>query len=208
MASLPSQTGMGLDSTFAAKYFSDQAHRSKSKVKKMSVHTSKYTCQKFFINTKLKPTNSTKCGAINAFTEGENLKLNILIAEDNPDHVELLKDSLSDAFQTDYRIWVFPLLSEAMEHLGKSPVDLFFCDLSLPDSPINETVQLLTSSEVDVPVIVLTSLSDTDLAKTLIQKGVQDYIPKEEIVPGVIFSCLHVCYGAKVSRDRKSTCYQ
>lgn len=107
--------------------------------------------------------------------------MNILIIEDNIDHLELFIDMLHEAYQHRAHIKSFSLLEEGLSYLNSHNVDLFLCDLQLPDSSITETVQRLKSLQDTPAIIVLTSLNDDLLAQDLVQQGIQDYLPKDEI---------------------------
>ncbi|MFK7767289.1 MAG: ATP-binding protein [Mariniblastus sp.] len=59
-------------------------------------------------------------------------------------------------------------------------------DLSLPDSPIHETLGRIVTQFPDVPVIVLTSLNDLDFAAKAVQQGAQDYLVKTDLSSEVL----------------------
>lgn len=103
---------------------------------------------------------------------------NILIVEDDPDHQELINASLTGHAGRLYR-WTFrSSFSTAGEHLGENATDLILLDLSLPDSPYNETLPRMLEVAGNIPIIVLTSLDDRHTIMSMIQQGAKDCIPK------------------------------
>lgn len=109
--------------------------------------------------------------------------MNILILEDNPDHLQLILEMLNESFAGESKIKCCNLLSDAVAYLEGHAVDVFLCDLQLPDSTISETVAQLRELDDAPPIIVLSSLDDERLAQQLVKDGAQDYLPKSELSP-------------------------
>ncbi len=103
----------------------------------------------------------------------------ILIIEDDPEDVILVREALSQDPVFDYSIENHERLQNALERLSVSGADIVLLDLSLPDSRGMDTfTTLMTEALVSVPVIILTSLDDEELALRAVQKGAQDYLVK------------------------------
>ena len=71
-------------------------------------------------------------------------------------------------------------LSEAIEHIEQTTPEVILLDLSLPDSHGEETFYQAKRNAPNIPIVILTGLSDVNLSKKLIQKGAQDYLVKGE----------------------------
>ncbi|MBN1805982.1 MAG: response regulator [Sedimentisphaerales bacterium] len=69
-------------------------------------------------------------------------------------------------------------LSEAVEYLGKNECDVVLLDLGLPDSKGFETVLKIQEVNAQVPIVVLTGLSDETAGVTAIKNGATDYLIK------------------------------
>ncbi|XPF93178.1 ATP-binding protein [Colwellia sp. RE-S-Sl-9] len=113
--------------------------------------------------------------------------MKVLIIEDNPDHRELIEDALN--LIEDVRV---KISSADTAQLGKSMLldgefDVCLCDLQLPDSKIEETIEWLGSKHFSLPIIILTSLNNLQIAKDLLNQGIQDYIPKNDISPPLLY---------------------
>lgn len=113
--------------------------------------------------------------------------MNILIIEDNDDHAEIISDALHDAFNTPPVIERCDKLHEGLQRLEEEGFDLCLCDLKLPDSPLNSTIETLSRSNFPRPIIVLTSVNSDAIAIQLIKAGIQDFISKEDLDPEYLY---------------------
>src|SRR5882762_8534749 len=109
---------------------------------------------------------------------GINTALSILVVEDNPGDIFLLKEFLRATDLSILRILEVDRLSEAKRVLSEEKFDLVFLDLSLPDSFGLETYTGLGPSVQRLPVILLTGLSDISIALQALAMGAQDYLTK------------------------------
>ncbi|PCK09332.1 MAG: hypothetical protein COA42_04820 [Alteromonadaceae bacterium] len=112
--------------------------------------------------------------------------MKVLIIEDNSDHFFLIEDALSQAPFDNLSVHHEKRLEPGLEALYRERFDVCLCDLQLPDAPINITVERLKCLNTETPIIVLTSLNSTDIAKDLLQEGIQDYLPKDELSPTLL----------------------
>lgn len=141
--------------------------------------------------------------------------MHILIAEDNQDHLELIVDMLKSSFGKQCKIHHHSSLQDAIRYLDRQRVDIFLCDLKLPDSPIHNTVERIKALEDAPPIIVLTSLHDDELAQQLVKEGIQDFLPKDELTPSqLVRACHYAIERKKLTRsllekneDYKAFCY-
>ena len=141
--------------------------------------------------------------------------MHILIAEDNQDHLELIVDMLRSSFGKVCKIHHYGSLQDALRYLDRQRVDIFLCDLKLPDSPIHNTVERIKALDDAPPIIVLTSLHDDELAQQLVKEGIQDFLPKDELTPSqLVRACHYAIERKKLTRsllekneDYKAFCY-
>lgn len=104
--------------------------------------------------------------------------INVLLVEDNPGDVALLKIMLSEECEGGIVIEATSRVSDAVERLDRGGFDVVLLDLTLPDAQGIEALVRLQSHAVRVPIIVQTGLDDDDLAVKAMQLGAQDYIAK------------------------------
>ena len=104
--------------------------------------------------------------------------IHILVIEDNPGDVMLLKEFLKLTGLSIQTISHADRLEQAFILLREDAPDLIFLDLSLPDSEGLETFVNLQKQAAHLPIIVLSGLSDVTVALESISLGAQDYLVK------------------------------
>lgn len=113
---------------------------------------------------------------------GDSQPLRILVVEDNPGDLFLLQEFLRSTDLEIAEVVHARLLREAKEALsaghGGERVDLVFLDLSLPDSYGLDSYIGLQAYAQKVPVILLTGLTDTQIAPQALMMGAQDFLIK------------------------------
>ncbi len=112
--------------------------------------------------------------------------LHVLLIEDNPGDVLLIRAYLRDAHGREYEVRSVDRLADGLTHLAESQVDAVLLDLSLPDSRGIETFERVQAEAPAVPTVVLTGLDDHSLALHAVQSGAQDYLVKDELTPGLL----------------------
>ncbi|MBW2001372.1 MAG: PAS domain S-box protein, partial [Deltaproteobacteria bacterium] len=105
----------------------------------------------------------------------------ILLVEDNPGDVRLIQEFLCDAKMISFQVEVAERLSDGLKALSEGRFDVVLLDLSLPDSSGLDTLEKMLSRTQQVAIIVLTGLSDEDLALEAMRKGAQDYLVKGHV---------------------------
>ena len=107
---------------------------------------------------------------------------NILIIEDNPGDVTLVREMLSGTPPTSsYNLIPAGTLAQGMAKLVEEDVDVVLLDLSLPDSFGFRTLASLQSTAPHVPVIVMTGYGDESFAARARHEGAQGFISKNEL---------------------------
>ncbi len=107
--------------------------------------------------------------------------LEILVVEDQPGDVILIREALAEAPGIDCRSTTVDRLGQARALLRDRSFDLVLLDLSLPDSSGIGTLEGVASRAGDTPILVLTGYDDIDLEIELVRRGVQEYLLKHEI---------------------------
>jgi diguanylate cyclase (GGDEF)-like protein/PAS domain S-box-containing protein len=108
---------------------------------------------------------------------------NILLIQDNPDDAKAVRNALNGSFQVE---WV-RRCSEGLERLVREGrqekqradgIAAVLIDLFLPDSQGIETFDRLFRSAPQIPILVLSTAQDENVAKLAVQHGAQDYLLK------------------------------
>lgn len=106
--------------------------------------------------------------------------LNILVVEDNPGDFLLLKDTIELSKIPVSTVDVTESLDEAISYLQNHKPDVIFLDLFLTDTSGLESFIGLKPYTQSSAVIILSGLSDTQVALEAIALGAQDYLAKGE----------------------------
>jgi PAS domain S-box-containing protein len=107
-----------------------------------------------------------------------SLKPRILIVEDNPGDLFLVKEFLKSTSLPDFEIVHAATLSEAIILLTANRFRLILLDLFLTDSEGLQTFESVYPLSAAAPVIVLTGLIDENITAETLKKGAQDYLVK------------------------------
>ncbi|MGQ9611531.1 response regulator, partial [Chloroflexus sp.] len=102
------------------------------------------------------------------------MTLQILLIEDNPDHIELVQRAFE---QGNHLLVVVASLVEARQRLDEQSFDLIICDLLLPDGRGDEL--LVTDADgLTLPVVLMTGYGDERAAVSALKAGALDYVAK------------------------------
>jgi len=129
--------------------------------------------------------------------------LKILIIEDNPGDVRLIREMLweSNAFQ--FELETADRLSVGIKLLEKKRFDIVLLDLALPDSQGMNTIIRAVEKFPRIPVVVLTGLSDEAIGVESISKGAQDYLVKGNLNCSILARCIRHAIGRKQIEEEK-----
>ena len=114
--------------------------------------------------------------------------MRILMVEDNPGDVRLLREHLvgdrrvAELFQVAH----VDRLALALESLERSSFEVVLLDLSLPDSQGIGTLNRMHEARPGLAIVVLTSIDDEVLGLQLLQSGAQDYLVKGEVTSSLL----------------------
>lgn len=111
----------------------------------------------------------------------QDTKLKILLVEDNPGDVRLLREALAEAGTAQFELTHLERLGDALKAIGEEPFDVALLDLSLPDSQGLETFLTFHASAPQVPTVVMTGLDDEAFAVKALRAGAQDYLVKGQV---------------------------
>lgn len=110
-----------------------------------------------------------------------NRPIDILVVEDNHRDVELLERELSEVAPEQFVLENAVDLDEAIEQLNRKAFHLIILDISLPGGIGFDVFTAVKERAQDIPIVVLTSVDDEDLAIMAVARGAQDYIVKSHV---------------------------
>ena len=105
----------------------------------------------------------------------------VLLIEDNEDHVQFLRQLLATSAAGQFELHTAGDLSKGIGRLKDGGIQLVLLDLTLPDSDGLETFIRVLEEAPELPLIVLSGISDVALAVETVQLGAQDYLVKGHV---------------------------
>lgn len=102
----------------------------------------------------------------------------VLLIEDNPIDRKLIQEFLKTDVLKRFHLTEANKLESALQLLSQENFDIILLDLYLPDARNLEALDKILSYKAEIPIIILTGLSDEDLSISAVRKGAQDYLIK------------------------------
>jgi DNA-binding response OmpR family regulator len=100
----------------------------------------------------------------------------ILVVDDEPDILELIKDIL----KSKYEVYTAKNVKEAVSILEKIKIELIILDIMMPQIDGWDFLWMIRGSEKyrEIPVIIVTARADAEDKLIGLKEGVKDYIVK------------------------------
>jgi PAS domain S-box-containing protein len=105
----------------------------------------------------------------------------ILLAEDSASDAEVLQENLLQIGGGRFDITWVELLGDALTRLRQQAFDVLLLDLSLPDSAGPDTIRRACYAAPQLPIVVLTGVTDERVGLEAVREGVQDYLVKGQV---------------------------
>jgi two-component system, cell cycle sensor histidine kinase and response regulator CckA len=138
-----------------------------------------------------------------------NDKIKVLLVEDNPGDVRLLREFLWDVTSVQFELMPVDKLFQALNCIKQDNFDVILLDLVLPDSQGLNTFINTHIHAPKTPIIVLTGINDETLALQAMQKGAQDYLVKGQVTGDLLVRSMRYAIQRQRSenalRDSEST---
>jgi PAS domain S-box-containing protein len=107
--------------------------------------------------------------------------IKVLLVEDNPADVRLIREMFKEAKATWPAPEDTPSLMTAVDRLAKGGINAVLLDLGLPDSEGISTFAKLHNQFPRTPIVVLTGLNNEELGLRSVREGAQDYLVKGQV---------------------------
>ena len=111
---------------------------------------------------------------------GDN-DIKVLMVEDNVNYGQLVKKKLGSSKSAKFDVVLADTLKNGLKELSENEIDIVLLDLNLPDSYEIDTFVNMKKNAPNIPIIILTSMDNEEIAINSIQMGAQDYIVKDMI---------------------------
>jgi two-component system cell cycle response regulator len=111
----------------------------------------------------------------------ENHRFSVLLIEDNRADARLIHELVSEVRSANLDFIFAESLSQGLSRLDSPGIDAVLLDLYLPNSQGMDTFLQVRSRAGNIPILLLTGLSDEDLAIRAVREGAQDYLVKGQV---------------------------
>lgn len=128
--------------------------------------------------------------------------INILLIEDNPGDAKLIKIMLAQARGMAFELTWIDNLTEGVQYLQAGKTDIVLLDLGLPESSGLATLNHVLSQVAKVPtLVVLSGLSDEEIAVQAVQSGAQDYLVKGHVDSALLVRSIRYAIGRSQAEE-------
>jgi diguanylate cyclase (GGDEF)-like protein/PAS domain S-box-containing protein len=128
----------------------------------------------------------------------EKKAFKVLVIEDDPNYFVLVNERLSQNRNPAFELIRSKHMQSGLERLADGDIDVVLLDLMLPDSEGLDSFLSVHKAFPSVPVIILTSVEDDELAAQSIAWGAQDYLTKGSFDRDLLVKS--ICYA--ISRNQ------
>ena len=123
----------------------------------------------------------------------------VLLVEDNPLDAKLVMRLLATVRSPRFQVQHAERLSDAVVLLSQHGFDVVLLDLMMPDCNELEGLRRLSADAPDLPIIVLTGVTDEGVALEALRTGAEDYLVKDETTSGSLL-VRSIRYGVERKR--------
>jgi PAS domain S-box-containing protein len=127
----------------------------------------------------------------------DNGPLKVLLIEDNPGDVRLIKEMLLESRTAGIELECAGRLHSGIDRLAQGGVTVVLLDLGLPDSQGPNTLARVCSQYPEIPVVVLTGHGDEAIALEAVKSGAQDYLDKGSVDETVLIRSIRYAMDRK-----------
>lgn len=142
--------------------------------------------------------------------ENRITRYNLFVIEDSRGDFVLVEDYLNEKFTLPSIIRA-STFAEAQDVFRDAPGGSFDCillDLSLPDKSGEDLIEAVVQMGENTPVVVLTGYTDLDFSVKSLEKGISDYLLKDELSPtllhkSILYSIKRFSFADSVKQSEK-----
>lgn len=114
---------------------------------------------------------------------GSERPLSVLLVEDSRTDAERFIALLEQSSVARFEVAAVGSLADGLASLARRSPDVVLLDLTLPDSERLETYRAVRNRSPEVPVVVVTGLTESGLGQLAVQQGAQDFLTKGAVTP-------------------------
>lgn len=103
----------------------------------------------------------------------------LLLIEDNPADVEIVRTLLAEVCKPRFSISVAITLEDGLQRAKREHFDVGLLDLGLPDASGLDGLKRFLEERPDLPIVVLTVLDDDEIGEQAVFEGAEDFFAKQ-----------------------------
>jgi CheY-like chemotaxis protein len=130
-------------------------------------------------------------------------KIVMLLVEDNPADISLIKEYLSEEPPFQYELIEADSLNAALSLLSHNDFDIVLLDLDLPDSSGLDTARRVITEYSETAVLVLSDPMNKEVAQQAVRYGAEDYLTKNILLPAILYKSISYAIGRKKVMQEK-----
>jgi two-component system, cell cycle response regulator len=134
--------------------------------------------------------------------------LKLLLIEDNPVTVQVIRDMLSAAGPDAFELECSMRLTAGIESLPKIKPDVVILDLNLPDSTGLDTLLTFIKQAPNSPIVVLTAIDDEKVGLESVKHGAQDYLIKGQVTKELLARSLSYAFERKRMEEQLKSVHE
>ncbi|WP_280154931.1 response regulator [Piscinibacter sp. XHJ-5] len=132
----------------------------------------------------------------------ETPPIRVLLIEDNPADARLIELMLGEARGLRFELLWADDLNAGVEQLREHSADVVLLDLGLPESTGLDTLHRLQALGVKLPtLVVLSGLTDEEIAVQALQLGAQDYLVKGQVDASLLIRAIRYAMGRSQAEE-------
>ena len=116
-------------------------------------------------------------GVRGPYTEG----MRVLLIGDDPADIRAVRGALADPSGASFEVECATRLPDGLERLSRPGIAVVLLDLSLPDSQGIASLEQVRQAAPHIPILVIGSPGDQDIARQAVEHGAQDYLEKSHL---------------------------
>jgi two-component system cell cycle sensor histidine kinase/response regulator CckA len=126
----------------------------------------------------------------------------VLLIEDNPGDIRLVREALSDRRLARWRLTCCETLAEGLALLAAEIFAAVLLDLTLPDCVGEDTIARVHGAAPRMPIVVLTGMESESISREAVRAGAEDYLVKGVFDGGLLSRAIfYAIEHARMRRD-------
>ena len=128
--------------------------------------------------------------------------IRVLLIEDNPGDARLIQTMLGEARGLSFELDWADSLTAGLARLASGNTDIVLLDLGLPESAGIDTLHRVLMHDPKVPtLVVLSGLTDEEVAVQAVQSGAQDYLVKGQVDSALLARSIRYAIGRSQAEE-------